>query len=475
MVFFLVKRNIVPRVSDLPDFNVVEMGELISEDYYSVTFKGKKIGYNSVIKRKLPSGLLYQETSYYNLTIGGISQEITTEGLITVDDSLRAKVLTFHFSGGGYETNINAIVREDQLLVEINTPSGSRNIKLPFDGEIYTSSVIPELIKRRGFESGRFELPSFDPITANSRSYKVDVIGRDRLRRFGDRDVWEVRLFYGPLTTGLWIDSTGVLLMEKTAEGFMSVRENKEKALKFDLRQSADIDFLSEFAVSLGGSVIERPRDAVRLVIKIKNLQTELFNLNDFNQRWDPDSQTLVIDSRGFDDSLSFVVLSEDTLASLDIQCNDRRIISAAEKITRDSKTDFDKVKAINTYLFKKIDKNLTASIPNAVEVLQKMRGDCNEHTILFVALARAIGIPARMNVGLLYLDGYFYYHAWPQAYIDSAWHTFDPTLGQSPTDAAHIKLTSGNLDQMLALLRFGDARLSFIDVEYEGEEIEQR
>ena len=43
-------------------------------------------------------------------------------------------------------------------------------------------------------------------------------------------------------------------------------------------------------------------------------------------------------------------------------------------------------------------------SLPSALEVLKTRVGDCNEHTTLYVAMARSLGIPARIAVGLVYL-----------------------------------------------------------------------
>ncbi|MCD6501932.1 transglutaminase domain-containing protein [bacterium] len=472
MIFLLVKRTRGPAMAALPDFNIVETGDLVSDNYYSITFQGKKIGYNRVAKRILPSGTMFQETSYYKLPVGGVEQEITSEGLMTVDDSLRMKMMTFDFSGGGYKTTVNAALRNGVLDVEIKTPSGSRRTSYPYEGALYTSTIIPELLKMRGFRRGRFELPTFDPMTASARTYSLHVIGKDRLKRFGDKEVWEVRLMFGPIQTAMFIDTSGTLLMEKTPEGFMSVLEEKKKALRFDAHEGGGVDFLAEFSLPLGGEVIENPRDAVRFEMRIKGLQAGLFDLDDFNQSWDADSEILTVDSRGLHrDSLFPKIVPNDTAEAMNIQCHDRRIVAAAEKITKGANSDTERLIAINDYLYKKMSKQTTVSIPSAVDVLRKMRGDCNEHTTLFVALARSLGIPARTNVGLLYMDGYFYYHAWPQAFADGRWQSFDATLGQHPVDATHIKLTSGGLDQMLALLRFGNARMSFVEIDYKGKD----
>ena len=95
----------------------------------------------------------------------------------------------------------------------------------------------------------------------------------------------------------------------------------------------------------------------------------------------------------------------------------------------------------------------MTVGIPSALHVLHTRVGDCNEHTQLFVALARAAGIPARIASGLAYVDGKFYYHAWPEIML-RGWVAVDPTFGQFPADASHIRFVTGGLGRQAELLR---------------------
>src|SRR4029077_6026275 len=104
-------------------------------------------------------------------------------------------------------------------------------------------------------------------------------------------------------------------------------------------------------------------------------------------------------------------------------------------------------------YVNQLLDKQPTMSLPSAREVLRTKVGDCNEHTVLFVALARSIGIPARINVGVAFVRGAFYYHAWPEVYIDEGknrgpWLPVDPTFNEYPADATHLRLIRGGLDK---------------------------
>ena len=85
--------------------------------------------------------------------------------------------------------------------------------------------------------------------------------------------------------------------------------------------------------------------------------------------------------------------------------------------------------------------------------MLRTKVGDCNEHTVLYVAMARALGLPARIAVGLVYLRGAFYYHAWPEVYVAEPdgrglWLPVDPTLNQFPADPTHVRLARGGLDK---------------------------
>ena len=79
--------------------------------------------------------------------------------------------------------------------------------------------------------------------------------------------------------------------------------------------------------------------------------------------------------------------------------------------------------------------------------------GDCNEHTYLFVALARSVGIPAQIRIGLVFSRGAFYYHAWPSVWVGE-WLEMDPTLEQPVVDATHLALLEGELDKQLELMK---------------------
>jgi transglutaminase-like putative cysteine protease len=68
-----------------------------------------------------------------------------------------------------------------------------------------------------------------------------------------------------------------------------------------------------------------------------------------------------------------------------------------------------------------------------ALSLLTNGEGDCGDYSSLFVALARAKGIPARHIVGSWAESGADQVHVWAEFYLEGlGWIPVDPTVGQS-------------------------------------------
>ncbi|MFO0934133.1 MAG: transglutaminase-like domain-containing protein [Planctomycetota bacterium] len=87
------------------------------------------------------------------------------------------------------------------------------------------------------------------------------------------------------------------------------------------------------------------------------------------------------------------------------------------------------------------------AEVPGTVSIARLLaapRGDCTEHAALFVTLARAVGVPARVVGGVMYLgdeERAFGGHAWAEVALGGSWIQVDPTWRQSTVDATHVVL----------------------------------
>jgi len=146
--------------------------------------------------------------------------------------------------------------------------------------------------------------------------------------------------------------------------------------------------------------------------------------------------------------------------SSLTIQAAHPEIREQAKEIVGDAQTRLEAVQRIDQWVFDAVEKVPSMGVPSGLEVLRSRRGDCNEHTALFVSLARAAKIPTRIAAGVVYSDritdtGAFYYHAWPEVRLGGSteWVPVDPTFGQVPADATHVKLVEGDLDRQVEIM----------------------
>jgi transglutaminase-like putative cysteine protease len=89
---------------------------------------------------------------------------------------------------------------------------------------------------------------------------------------------------------------------------------------------------------------------------------------------------------------------------------------------------------------------SVTSSGTTAAQALKLGAGVCQDHAHVFIAAARAIGIPARYVVGYLFAPdaSQTETHAWAEAHVpDIGWIGFDPANRMCPTDR-YVRLGCG-------------------------------
>lgn len=88
-----------------------------------------------------------------------------------------------------------------------------------------------------------------------------------------------------------------------------------------------------------------------------------------------------------------------------------------------------------------------TTAHTSAADALADGKGVCQDHAHIFIAAARAMGVPARYVNGYLLADSgepSEAHHAWAEAWIDGlGWVGFDPANRICPTDA-YVRLAVG-------------------------------
>ena len=136
-------------------------------------------------------------------------------------------------------------------------------------------------------------------------------------------------------------------------------------------------------------------------------------------------------------------------------------VVKQANLLTKDKKTDLDKITAIYNYVVKELtyDKQKAQTvrsgyIPNVDKVLAEKKGICFDYASLMAAMLRSQGIPTKLVIG--YAGDV--YHAWIHTYIPekgwiegviffdgTTWKLMDPTYASSSKQSKQIMEFIGN------------------------------
>jgi hypothetical protein len=100
-----------------------------------------------------------------------------------------------------------------------------------------------------------------------------------------------------------------------------------------------------------------------------------------------------------------------------------------------------ERVELLLDWMDEEMKRDYRAGTADAAAVLADRHGDATEYTRLFVAMARAAGIPARPQVGWVARRTAFYLHTWAEVWL-GGWVEVDPYLGQLPADLTHVRFT---------------------------------
>lgn len=86
-----------------------------------------------------------------------------------------------------------------------------------------------------------------------------------------------------------------------------------------------------------------------------------------------------------------------------------------------------------------------TDAATTAAEAFARRSGVCQDHTHIFLACARAIGVPARYVSGYVHVEGrsHIASHAWAEAFLNDRWHTYDVS-NRLDHPTTHLKLAIG-------------------------------
>lgn len=459
--------------------------------YYGVMQGDRQVGFASSTIDTTEGAIVVTDYLVADLPVGGTARRTTARTNVQLSRALHMR--SFDFSLDGEGTPIRAAGRIDGdsvLVLAINAGTDKVDSqRVALSGPVFLPTLVPlaAAITARPKVGKHYVIPVFDPARLAPAEVRIDVRA-ESLFVVNDSSAYDstAARWHGVLPDTIrawrlaadsgrgfsgWIDEQGRVVATSQL-GFDLRRMPYEVAFenwRNDTSRVAitdDRDILETTAIAANKRMAKRV-DALR--VRLTGVALSGFDLNGERQRLLGD--TLVVSPQPDSSLVAGVRVpyrERDRANSLPeplIQSNNPDIVKLAQQIRAGERDPQIVARRINQWVHDSIVDRITFGVPSALQVLKSRTGDCNEHTQLFVALARAVGIPSRIAAGLAYVDGKFYYHAWPEILLNG-WVPVDPTFGQFPADAAHLRFVIGGIARQTELLRLmGTLKIDVISV----------
>jgi hypothetical protein len=464
MMGVLVKRFYFERtavtVSTYQDSSSVDE----SETWMAIYHDDNKIGFarSRVIKKS--DGYVVLESAVMNLRSIGDVHRVSTEiiGHLNEDASLRSFV--FQLDSGMVRFEARGRVEGQYMILNTGLGGETRESKIVLQEKPFLSiGLWPHLLKTGPVVGARYRLNVFDPSIMAQRPVEVSVIARESVIIDGrEWEAFKVKTRFAGLEVLTWIGPNGERLKEEGLMGLRLVKSTEDKA-RLGIRSDPEVDLVEAVSVPSNKALAE-PSNLVYLKIRFDKIDLGGLDLSTGRQRLTGSILEIALESNEPKHVYKKTELEPHLKADLLIQSDHPTVKALAYKIVNGVQDDKLKARRIFNWVFESLDKRSTVSVPNALDTLKVKAGDCNEHAVLFAALLRAVGIPAKVCAGLVYTRGRFYYHAWNEVFLGE-WTTADSLMGQMPADVTHIKFVEGGLDRQADMVRvIGQVKLTVLE-----------
>jgi len=455
--------------------DLVSSDILIEDSWSKILFNGRPIGYSHTHEETEDSSITgrYVIENHIELCVNlmGTTRRIHAETTVRLDAAFSLQRFSFQLSSGEYSLLVKGIRWQERTFdVSVRTVGGTERLLIEIPDDVIIESPAMALALERLKPGQHLVMRVFDPAMFATASLTVRALRKEPLEIGGTNYLATVlEIDYRGAAIKAWL-ADGQMLRQETPYGWTLERCSAEEAFEALRAAHGGEDMLTGMAVKCDGA-ISNPTGARMLRLRLSGVALEGYTLESNRQKiLDSDAsgiELLVSQAEpGPSEAKSLVTpeLQNFLAPSLFVQADHPEIQAQALRIVHSRETALEKARAICAWVNENVEKELTVSVPSALDVLRVRKGDCNEHTYLFAALARAAGLPCKVKLGVVYHEGTFYYHAWPAVFVGD-WLEMDPTLGQMAVDATHVALLEGDLANHLELVRIiGRLRIKVLE-----------
>lgn len=450
------------------------------EQWYVVSLSGQPVGSIQETVSEDTAGTRTENRMRMVLNRLGSRVEMETASAVQESADGRIQTVSVDLKMSSQSTSTTAEVGDGAVRIRSQAGGQSFDRTAPFSGELLGPVGIRRLTRARLEKSGDFlETQTFSPELGAVATVTRKAVGMETVSSEG-RDVQALRIeeqvsgYPGKRT--LWLDGEGRLLASEETSPFGTLKTFRADAVtaRRIAQEGGELPGEAYSNTIVRTQIrIPEPRRAEWLRLRLIHRNPDL-GWPDFNRPGqkvvEKTDRSLILEvSRPKPiHGLSFPVpatdanreyLREYLEPNAYVQSNDPELRAKALEIVGEEKDLFRAALKLERWVAESMSMDLGIAVAPSVEIFKNRRGTCVAFSTLLTTLARAAGIPLRMVMGYVYVDGMFGGHAWTEVLAGDEWLPLDAAIVASGTaDAARFAFVTSSLKEGPGLLNAGPA-----------------
>jgi len=430
------------------------------EQWAGFVFNGEKIGFTYLKIQPLENLELFLITSeaHMHLKFLGVDKKISLRSEDQVRTDLQLVSFRYDMNMDGKILLLEGEIKDGRLHAIQQSGGEKKTLVKELNRPVFPAGAVNFYPLITGMSVGsKYRYDVFDPQTQTITEVAQSVEAFEKSPKLLIEPSFRVETTMLGQAVTSWINPAGETIFELAMGGVLiTYKEDEGRAKQFLSEASMNKkDLILDFSLVKTDRALPCPRQASYLKIALEGIAGGLPLLEGPGQSVQEtieSGKTVALytleKSSGPDPikikgSLNAAERYIYLTATDHIESDHPEIVKKANEIIFGAPSDLDKIRRLTKWVSEEIRDEIVDSV-SALEVLHTKKGECQAHTLLYAALARASGIPTRLAGGLVYLEETgFLYHAWAESYADG-WIAVDPTFGQAGIDATHVKLTEG-------------------------------
>ncbi len=455
-IIFIVLLPIIASAAPIPRLQAPPLGER----WFSISMNDERVGFAHTSVLETAAGYeLFSEGSV-KLKVMGVSRQSSAREKYQVGKDLALKSFLVEQTIDGRPMRLTGEVSGKTASVVIETEGTRKTKSLKVKNKLLPPPALNFYPPMQGAVAGKtYKVQMLDIEGVTVKGVEITVIGTETLPG-GINPIHLQNDLYSLADNDIWVDNSGNTIQESVRDGLDCYQGGRSTDYEEFIAEAAlaKKDMIFDFSLIRVEPPVKDPENLKKMVVLFIGFPQSFPLLQGAGQA----------SSRLEDGTIQFVVAkptAQDPNAPYDaaalapyleareeIQADNGEIMERAKQIIGPERDRLQAAAKLNHWVAAEIKEAVTDS-RSPLETMKNGEGNSQSHARLYISLARAAGIPSRLVSGLVHVKGKgFLYHSWAESYLGD-WLATDPTFGQLPADATHIKLIEGDAPEDMARL----------------------